>query len=179
MKTRTVVVVHREPLVAEAIAKALERYPWLAPVAIGSRARDALGARADAAVIDADLDEAGPVAETLEARGRRVIVLGDRTFGPVLSITTDRPVEDLAGSLAPDVEMSDRGRLTARERDVLGLVAKGLPGKQVASLLGISPKTVEQHKTHIYTKLGVANQAAAVAAVGGNHEGVGWISSTT
>ena len=179
MKARTVVVVHREPLVAEAIAKALERFPWLAPVAIGSRADDALRTHADAAVIDADLDGAGPAAEMLDARGRRVIVLGRPTSGAALSITTDGSVEELARSLAPGVNMSERQGLTARERDVLGLVAKGLPGKQVASLLGISPKTVEQHKTRIYTKLGVANQAAAVAAVGRRLEGVGWISSTT
>jgi DNA-binding CsgD family transcriptional regulator len=38
-------------------------------------------------------------------------------------------------------------------------------GKQVARHLGISPKTVEQHKTRIFAKLGVPNQAAAVRMV--------------
>jgi DNA-binding CsgD family transcriptional regulator len=55
-----------------------------------------------------------------------------------------------------------RGRLTAREEQILRLVSRGLAGKQVARQLGISPKTVERHKTRIFAKLGVANQAAAV-----------------
>jgi DNA-binding CsgD family transcriptional regulator len=42
------------------------------------------------------------------------------------------------------------------------LVSRGLVGKQIARQLGISPKTVERHKTRIFAKLGVANQAAAV-----------------
>ena len=48
-----------------------------------------------------------------------------------------------------------------RERQILSLVTDGLAGKQVARVLGISPKTVERHKTRIYSKLGVPNQAAA------------------
>jgi DNA-binding NarL/FixJ family response regulator len=52
-------------------------------------------------------------------------------------------------------------KLTGRERQILSLVAEGLAGKQVARVLGISPKTVERHKTRIYSKLGVPNQAAA------------------
>ena len=42
-------------------------------------------------------------------------------------------------------------------------MAAGLPGKQIATRLGISLKTVEQYKTRIYAKLGVPNQAAAVS----------------
>ena len=181
MNRRTIVVVHGERLIAEAIASALERYPWLAPIAIGSRAEDALRARADAAVIDANLEGAGDAAETLTARGQHAIVLGHTTSASIASIGVDRPVEELAHELAPGVEMTSgiSGRLTAREREVLMLVAKGLAGKQVAKLLGISPKTVEQHKTRIYGKLGVPNQAAAVAIAGRSCEGVAWISSTT
>ena len=37
-----------------------------------------------------------------------------------------------------------------------------MSGKQVARHLGISPKTVEHHKTRIFAKLGVPNQTAAV-----------------
>lgn len=173
-------IVHREPLVAEAIASALERYPWLAPIAIGRHADDGLRTRADAIVIDAGLEGAGRTAEALSARGRHVVVLGDPIVGSAPAVGTDRPVEELAQSLAPGVEVTSpiSERLTERERQVLALVAKGLAGKQVASLLRISPKTVEQHKTRIYEKLGVANQAAAVAVAGRSCEGVAWISST-
>jgi HD-GYP domain-containing protein (c-di-GMP phosphodiesterase class II) len=51
--------------------------------------------------------------------------------------------------------------LTARESDVLGLIAQGLPTKGIARQLGITPKTVGNHIEHIYTKLGVTNRAGA------------------
>ena len=180
MRVRTVVVVHRQPLVAEAIASARERYPWLAPIAIASRVEEAVRARADVIVIDADLEGAAEAVRTLRGRGRNVVVLGDPIGESSGSIATDRTVEELANGLAPGMGVSAPSSepLTGREREILGLVAKGLAGKQVASLLGISPKTVEQHKTHIYGKLGVANQAAAVAVTGRSREGVTWISST-
>ncbi len=53
-------------------------------------------------------------------------------------------------------------RLTARERDVLECAAKGLHAKEIASRLGISPRTVEVHKTRIMTKLEVRNVAELV-----------------
>lgn len=55
-------------------------------------------------------------------------------------------------------------RLTARERDVLVLLADGLAPQQIAALLGITPKTVATHVEHIYTKLGVHTRAQAVAS---------------
>jgi HD-GYP domain-containing protein (c-di-GMP phosphodiesterase class II) len=51
--------------------------------------------------------------------------------------------------------------LTARESDVLTLLAQGLPNKGIARQLGISPKTVGNHVERIYTKLGVSSRAAA------------------
>lgn len=51
--------------------------------------------------------------------------------------------------------------LTARESDVLGLLALGLPNKGIARELGISAKTVNNHVERIYTKLGVSNRAGA------------------
>jgi FixJ family two-component response regulator len=52
--------------------------------------------------------------------------------------------------------------LTARERDVLEEAAKGLHAKEIAARLGISPRTVEVHKTRIMEKLGVRNIAELV-----------------
>lgn len=51
--------------------------------------------------------------------------------------------------------------LTARECDVLGLLAQGLSNKAIARQLEISPKTVGNHIERIYTKLGVTNRAGA------------------
>ena len=64
----------------------------------------------------------------------------------------------------PDTE-SDAG-LTAREREVLGLVARGLPNKLIARELGIAEKTVKAHVSSILAKLGVSDRTqAALLAV--------------
>jgi FixJ family two-component response regulator len=54
------------------------------------------------------------------------------------------------------------GRLTTRERDVLEHAARGLHAKEIAAALGISPRTVEVHKTRIMEKLDVRNVAELV-----------------
>ena len=51
--------------------------------------------------------------------------------------------------------------LTAREVEVLGLVARGSSNKQIAKLLVVTPKTVSNHVEHIYSKIGVSSRAAA------------------
>jgi DNA-binding NarL/FixJ family response regulator len=53
--------------------------------------------------------------------------------------------------------------LSAREREVLQLVADGLANKQIARSLGISERTVKFHVTSILNKLGAENRAHAVA----------------
>jgi RNA polymerase sigma factor (sigma-70 family) len=53
-------------------------------------------------------------------------------------------------------------RLTAREREVLDRAASGLHAKEIGAALGISPRTVEVHKTRIMAKLGVRNVAELV-----------------
>ena len=53
-------------------------------------------------------------------------------------------------------------RLTTREREVLDKAAQGLHAKEIAAVLGISPRTVEVHKTRIMEKLGVRNVAELV-----------------
>lgn len=51
--------------------------------------------------------------------------------------------------------------LSAREVEVLGLLAAGRTTRQIARILGISVKTADSHIQHIYTKAGVATRAAA------------------
>jgi DNA-binding CsgD family transcriptional regulator len=57
-------------------------------------------------------------------------------------------------------------RLTAREAEVLDLVAAGATNAQVAERLWISPETVRTHLEHIYLKLGVNSRTAALARTG-------------
>jgi HD-GYP domain-containing protein (c-di-GMP phosphodiesterase class II) len=51
--------------------------------------------------------------------------------------------------------------LTAREVDVLRLLARGLSSRQIADRLVISPKTARNHIEHIYTKIGASSRVAA------------------
>ncbi len=51
--------------------------------------------------------------------------------------------------------------LTAREIDVLRLVARGLSSKEIAARLVISPKTARNHVEHIYVKIGASSRVAA------------------
>jgi DNA-binding CsgD family transcriptional regulator len=51
-------------------------------------------------------------------------------------------------------------RLTPRERDVLTCIAASYNLEGIADYLGLSPKTVENHSTTIYDKLGLKNVSA-------------------
>jgi len=53
--------------------------------------------------------------------------------------------------------------LTAREREVLHLIAEGLSNQELAARLHLSPQTVKVHTRNIYGKLGVASRTQAVA----------------
>ena len=53
------------------------------------------------------------------------------------------------------------GGLTAREVEVLGLLARGRSNREIAQALVVTPKTAANHIEHIYTKLGISSRAAA------------------
>jgi DNA-binding CsgD family transcriptional regulator len=50
------------------------------------------------------------------------------------------------------------GALTPTERDVVQLVSEGLANNEIATRLFISPRTVQTHLTHVYTKLGFTSR---------------------
>jgi len=74
--------------------------------------------------------------------------------------------------------------LSQRECEVLQLLAEGATSKEIAVVLGLRPKTVENHRARILDKLGVSNSAAAVRAAvsrgfitaSGSRESVGGVS---
>jgi DNA-binding CsgD family transcriptional regulator len=52
--------------------------------------------------------------------------------------------------------------LTPTERDVVRLVSEGLANNEIAARLFVSPRTVQSHLTHVYTKLGLASRVQLV-----------------
>ena len=64
-------------------------------------------------------------------------------------------------TLARDAAVRLQG-LTSREREVLDGLARGLPNKTIAYDLGISPRTVEIHRSNLMTKLGVRSLSEAL-----------------
>lgn len=53
--------------------------------------------------------------------------------------------------------------LSNREKEILALVAKGKPDKEIAALLCVSRRTVQTHMRRIFVKLQVSNRVAAAA----------------
>ena len=74
-------------------------------------------------------------------------------------------VPDLAGAeaLAKKAPAKAAGGLTARELEVLRLVATGKTNRSIAADLFLSEKTVARHVSNIFTKLGLSSRAAATA----------------
>ncbi|WP_439951595.1 response regulator transcription factor [Actinomadura macra] len=64
---------------------------------------------------------------------------------------------------SPSAAKLGAGLLTAREREVVALVARGLSNRGIAEELVISPATVARHVTNILTKLGFSSRAQVAA----------------
>jgi DNA-binding NarL/FixJ family response regulator len=79
-----------------------------------------------------------------------------RSANPPLRRLSDRP-RSRAADCARDAD------LTPRQRQVLEMIGAGCTAGEIATELGISPKTVENHKQQVFRRLGVHNQSHAVA----------------
>jgi two-component system, NarL family, nitrate/nitrite response regulator NarL len=97
------------------------------------------------------------IADLIEAI--RSAARGEATMSPRAAAALLRRV----GALAADrpAATPPRGELTAREREIVELVALGLSNKAIAARLVVSPKTVGHHVEHIYRKIGSSTRAAA------------------
>jgi LuxR family maltose regulon positive regulatory protein len=74
-----------------------------------------------------------------------------------------KDADDVVARLGGRSVAAGSTRLTARELEVLGLVAKGLANRDIAARLVVSEHTVHRHLANVYARLGVSSRAAAVA----------------
>jgi predicted ATPase/DNA-binding NarL/FixJ family response regulator len=159
------------------MALCLDALAWIAASRDQAvRAASLLGAAAAARnAIPAALP--GPLAPHREAAVARArAALGEASFSAHLArgqaMPTARAVAQALQEPAP--EAADRppdvtlARLSPREREVAGLIARGLSNKEIAARMVISARTVETHVQHIMDKLGCTSRAqiAAWAAAG-------------
>ncbi|OQW30257.1 MAG: DNA-binding response regulator [Nitrospira sp. SG-bin1] len=75
----------------------------------------------------------------------------------VTSLIAKNLVQSAISDTEPDTD--GEGRLPVRQREILQLVAEGLTLKEIASTLGLSPKTVEYHKSKLMEQLGLHTTA--------------------
>lgn len=75
----------------------------------------------------------------------------------------------LLGKSGPAAELPERGRLTAREREIVQLLGEGSSNKEVAETLGVSIKTVETHRAAIMRKLKLESFSDLVRYAVRNH----------
>ena len=90
----------------------------------------------------------------------RVIAAGDALLAPTV---TRRLISEFARQRQADVSGStELSSLTARETEVLRLVAEGLSNPEIAARLVITEETIKTHVSHVLSKLGVRDRTQAV-----------------
>ena len=94
--------------------------------------------------------------------GRRLVArhLGQSGLAESLLLLALTPQDD------PSTHYLQEISLTPRETEVLSWLAKGKTNRDIADILGMSPRTVNKHLEHIFEKLGVETRTAAAAIAG-------------
>jgi DNA-binding NarL/FixJ family response regulator len=88
----------------------------------------------------------------------RAVAAGEAYFGPEIA----QRLVDFFSTPKPPSPAVAFPELTAREREILDLIARGHNNAAIAARLFVSPKTVGNHISHIFTKLQVADRAQAI-----------------
>ena len=89
----------------------------------------------------------------------RSVSMGKPYFSPSIAQAL---LEDYVGLMRERRIEDSYDLLTEREREVLQLLAEGKSNKEVASVLNVSPYTIETHRTNLMQKLGLHNTAEIV-----------------
>lgn len=183
----TVVVDSREPLEGRSGAPAVLLLPGVITECLDGLARVACvrGAYEDAAALfgaaEASLESLGgqlplwsDIAEHDRYTAAARTALGDARFAAAraqgramtLAQAVDFALAATAGSPPPvraGRPAGDAGALTAREREVAGLVAQGLTNREIAAALVVAERTAETHVQNILNKLGFGSRAQIAA----------------
>lgn len=189
MSTNRVVIVEDHPLLVDGLCATLMRAGYVPDaVSTVAGADQALEASPlpVAAVVDLALPDGSgrDLIVRYVARGVPVVVLTGQLTGSLAQLVLDRGALGVLDKTSPPAELVDalarvrRGQrylcararevlgdndsqpvLTRRELDVLALIAKGMSTKEIATRLGVAPRTVETHREHLHQKLG-AHKAA-------------------
>jgi len=119
----------------------------------------------------AGYDRAGAPYEAALARLDLAATLLALGLGELARSQSARAADALArlGAAAPRPD-GDGGPLSPRERQVLGLVARGRSNDEIAAALVLSVRTVERHVANVYDKLGLSGRTARAAATAWAHE---------
>ena len=112
-----------------------------------------------------------PTRVLLMSGASRISATAARAAGAVGFVTKDRSAAEIVDAVQrvgagadlfqPALPAATQ-RLTAREREVLELVAAGLTNAEIAAQLQLSPNTVKEHASTMFRKLGARNRAEAV-----------------
>ncbi len=92
-------------------------------------------------------------------RAVRAVAAGKSFFSPAIAQTL---AEDYVRQLQSKGLQDTFDLLTAREKEILQLLAEGKSNKEVATVLNVSPYTVETHRMHLMQKLNLHNTAEIV-----------------
>jgi DNA-binding NarL/FixJ family response regulator len=105
--------------------------------------------------------DAGAVGYLLKDADPEEVLSGVRSVSAGESPLHPRAARELLTHRAASPAKSPADQLTAREREVLGLVRQGLANKQIARRLGISERTVKAHLTSVFQRLSVSDRTQA------------------
>ena len=123
-----------------------------------------LSAYDDASYLHAAL-AAGVAGYLLKTMPRDELINAVRAAGLGTTVLDASMVTQLTQSTSHPGPGNESAMLTTRERQVIELVAEGLPNKAIASRLGISARTIEGHLNHVFAKLGVSSRTELVRFV--------------
>jgi DNA-binding NarL/FixJ family response regulator len=87
----------------------------------------------------------------------RAVAEGEAHFGPEIA----QRLTDFFSASRPPSSEETFSELTSREREILDLIAQGHTNAKIARHLFVSPKTVRNHISHIFTKLQIADRTQA------------------